>query len=328
MRNIFNNKTFASCCYTTVAALAAMVAGCVKSDALYSNSEGVVYMPAAYSDRSQLTIFKVDSIQSATFGAAVGGFHGAGSDLTVNFVIDTSLIAQYNSDNAYQNYHFVAFPRGAYTVSGLTATISKGQTASAPLTLSIDPSKLKTSTGYLLPVRIASVSSGNVDTMLRTAYFRIDSLEIRSRDVTAGGTLSVSNENSAGAASKEGSSHLVDNDYTTKFYTDKFNTTSFWMQLAYETPQVVSAYTLTSGNDAPERDANTWKFQGSDDDGKTWVTLDDRSNFLFSARYQTVKFELNQPDNQPHKLYRVLISKNNGGGVKFQMEEWRVLLYY
>lgn len=328
MKNILNNKTFAICCYTMVAVLAAMVTGCVKSDSLYSGSEGVVYMPAAYSDRSQLTVFKVDSIQSATFGAVVGGFHGAGSDLTVTFAIDTTLIAQYNSDNAYQNYHYVAFPDGTYTVSGLTTTIGKGQTASAPLTLSIDPSKLKTGMGYLLPIRIASVSSGSIDTTLGTAYFKIDSLEIRSRDVTAGGTLSVSGENSAGATSKEGSSHVVDNDYTTKFYTDKFNTTSFWMQLDFPTAQVISAYTLTSGNDAAERDPNTWKLQASDDDGKTWVTVDDRSNFLFSARYQTVKFELNQPDNVPHKTYRLLVNQNNGGGAKFQMEEWRMLLYY
>lgn len=305
----------------------AMVAGCVKSDSLYSNDEGIVYMPAAYMDRSHLTIYRVDSIQTGTFGAAVGGFHGAPKDMDITFVTDTSIIRQYNEDNAFQNYHFIAFPEGSYTLSGMSATIGKGQTVSAPLTLSIDPTKLSTGTAYLLPIRIASISAGTLDSTLSVAYFKIDSLVIRSLDVTAQGTLTVSHDNSGGPTSKEGSANLVDNDYTTKFYTDKFNTTSFWMQLSFPAAQVISAYTLTSANDAADRDPKDWKFQGSDD-GENWVTLDERTGYLFSARYQTVKFELNQPDNQGHKMYRLLINNNNGGGVKFQMEEWRMLMYY
>ncbi len=326
MKNI-SFAAFSAFRYIIAAALALMTFGCVKSSTLYSNDEGSVYMPSAYADRSVLTVYKVDSIQSATFGAAVGGFHGASKDLTVTFVTDTSLIQQYNADNAYRNYNFAALPEGSYTISALSTTIHKGESVSAPLTLSIDPSKLQSSKGYLLPIRIASVSSGRLDTTLDIAYFKIDSLLIRSRDVTAQATLTVSNENAAGSTSTEGSSHLVDNDYTTKFYTAGFNTTSFWMQLAFPAPQALSAYTLTSGNDSPERDPYTWQLQGSDD-GQTWITLDSRSSYLFSARYQTVKFELNQPDNTSHKIYRLLVAQNNGGGAKFQMEEWRMLLYY
>lgn len=51
---------------------ALIMTGCSKWDDLTSPNEGSVYMPQAYADRSKLKLFKIDSAQVATFGAAIG----------------------------------------------------------------------------------------------------------------------------------------------------------------------------------------------------------------------------------------------------------------
>jgi hypothetical protein len=68
---------------------------------------------------------------------------------------------------------------------------------------------------------------------------------------------------------------------------------------------VVTNYTLTSANDAPERDPADWALLGSNDGGVTWVTLDTQTNQLFTARYQTLGFPIASP--AAFNLYRLRI---------------------
>ncbi len=69
--------------------------------------------------------------------------------------------------------------------------------------------------------------------------------------------------------------------------------------------QTLSGYALTSANDEPERDPRDWRLLGSTNGGKTWKTLDARSNELFATRLQRRVFVLtNAP---PCSLYRFLI---------------------
>jgi hypothetical protein len=96
------------------------------------------------------------------------------------------------------------------------------------------------------------------------------------------------------------------------------------MQLAFTTPQVLGAYTLTSGNDAPERDAKDWNLMGSNDGGVTWVLLDARTNQVFDGRNETVRYEFK--NNTAYTLYRLYVTANNGDSI-FQISEWRVIQY-
>ncbi|MFT4154967.1 MAG: DUF1735 domain-containing protein [Parafilimonas sp.] len=300
------------------------MSGCVKWAALTSENEGSVYMSQAYGERSELTIYKIDSLQIVYFGASIAGFNGATQDVTVNFEVDTSLITQFNADYAYLNYDFVALPADAYTVSGLTSTIKKGASDSDPLSLSISASGLDGTKDYCLPIKITSISKGILDTTLSVAYFMIDSLYIRSRDITSSGTLTVSNENSDGSDATEGSVRLTDDDYTTKFlYTWVADS---WMQLKFDSSYVLNAYTLTSGNDEQSRDPYTWQLQASND-GTNWTVLDERTAYTFSDRLQTVTFEFNQSDDKAYSYYRLYIIENYGATL-FQLEEWRLLQYY
>ena len=53
-------------------------------------------------------------------------------------------------------------------------------------------------------------------------------------------------------------------------------------------------YSLTSANDAPERDPKDFTLQGSSD-GTTWTDLDTQSNIDFAARFATRTFEVATP---------------------------------
>lgn len=100
-------------------------------------------------------------------------------------------------------------------------------------------------------------------------------------DVTNLGVLTVSNENSGGKTANEGSSRLVDGDLGSKFLINPYVNT-LTATITFVKSQRVSAYALTSGNDAPDRDPKNWTLQASTDN-TTWVTLDTRTNETFAS---------------------------------------------
>jgi len=68
---------------------------------------------------------------------------------------------------------------------------------------------------------------------------------------------------------------------------------------------LVSSYTITSANDAPERDPANWALLGSNDGGATWATLDTQINQVFTGRYETRAFPIATP--AAYNLYRLRI---------------------
>lgn len=76
-----------------------------------------------------------------------------------------------------------------------------------------------------------------------------------------------------------------------------------WVQYELSTPRPMVSYTLTSGNDAPERDPSDFRIQGSDD-GTDWVTVDERSGELFNGRGETRTFTLATP-SVDYRYYRL-----------------------
>jgi len=88
---------------------------------------------------------------------------------------------------------------------------------------------------------------------------------------------------------------------------------------------VVTRYTITTGNDAPDRDPKSWQFQGcagtctvSSDDG--WQTLDTRSNeFAGASRYQTNSYTFT--NSTAYQQYRLRFTANNGASNLFQVAE-------
>jgi len=303
-----------------VAPLGLALGSCNKPKPISIVQEGTIYVPQAFGTQSTLTVYLIDSAQSYYFGAAYGGLGTPSKDINITFALDTAAITTYNTAHGTS---YQVLPEKSYTLSGLSAVIKAGQTGSSALTLSVQAKQLSAGTKYMLPVKMTGISSGKLDSALQTAYFMVDSIYIRKRDITAQGKLAVSDENTYGASSAEGSPHLVDNDITTKYLSQNYNP-NFWFQLQFPAAQVVNEYTFTSGNDSPERDPKDWNLQGSND-GTTWTTLDTRTGETFATRELTVTYTFN--NNTPYTYYRVNVTANNGDAL-FQMSEWRVIQYY
>jgi hypothetical protein len=120
------------------------------------------------------------------------------------------------------------------------------------------------------------------------------------------GTITARGDN---ASSGEGKAQAFDNSTSTKWL--DFSTLpnkASWIQYQYASGKtsVVTEYTLTSANDAPERDPKDWNLLGSNDGGSTWVTLDSRTNQSFSARYQELSFSA--VNSTAYNIYRLEIT--------------------
>lgn len=138
-------------------------------------------------------------------------------------------------------------------------------------------------------------------------------------DVTAQGALSVNIENTGGPSANEGSVRVTDGLLDTKFLIFTYNPT-FFIQLKFKQAQHITSYTLTSANDAPERDPKSWKLSGSND-GAAWTDLDTQTNQTFASRGLTKNYEF---DNTKTYTYYKLSITANGGSALFQLAEWRV----
>ncbi|OQP59613.1 hypothetical protein A3860_36650 [Niastella vici] len=294
---------------------------CLKEADLYTIKEGVCYMPQAYQDKNKVRpLVKVDSVQETVFGFYYTSYNGAPSDITGNFAVDTSLVKKYNEDNAFTGNVYQVLPKSAYTLSGTTTTVKGGGSSSEPLTLAINPKNLTLGVRYMLPIKLVSVSSGRIDSNLSVTYFRIDEINVRSRDVTKGGTITGNYTNSPGA---EQLPNLVDSNFSSKYLAFNYNT-DLYVQLAYPSSRKIDAYTITSGNDAPDRDPKEFNLQGSND-GTTWTTIDSRSNETFPGRNLTRTFNLATEAN--YSYYRLNITSISGASL-IQVSEWRLLDYY
>ncbi len=109
---------------------------------------------------------------------------------------------------------------------------------------------------------------------------------------------------------------LIDNQAATKFLTFKNAT---WTKFQQGNPSVVTSYTLTSANDAEERDPLNWTFQASNDD-ITWTTLDTRNNEDFATRF--LKREFSFANTNAYTYYRLNMINNDGGIL--QIAEWEI----
>ncbi|MGK3987427.1 fibronectin type III domain-containing protein [Sorangium sp. So ce136] len=110
---------------------------------------------------------------------------------------------------------------------------------------------------------------------------------------------------------------VTDNNPFSKYYEPNSST---WIRL--ETPSsVVTSYSLTSANDAPNRDPKDWTLEGSND-GTSWTPLDTRTNQSFTNRHSARAYSCN-PERLEFSQYRLHIQANHGAG-DTQLAEWRL----
>ncbi|MDT5038604.1 MAG: hypothetical protein QOE03_3789, partial [Micromonosporaceae bacterium] len=95
------------------------------------------------------------------------------------------------------------------------------------------------------------------------------------------------------------------------------NSATKWLTMAptgmltVKMAQAVTAtqYSLTSANDAPDRDPRDWTLEGSTD-GQQWTALDTQVDQVFGARMQARQFRLANPAT--YQYFRLNITRNNG----------------
>ncbi|MGC4103718.1 BT_3987 domain-containing protein [Ferruginibacter sp.] len=311
MKQVFN------CLYILLCA-SPLLLSCGKTKEIKWSEEGKIYMTQAQDSRSNLTAVIADAEQTFSFGASYGGLEYPSQDITVNFELATDLVDDYNAANGTS---YQIMPTDKYTISGLTTVIPAGRTTSEGLTVSIKTKDLEKDAEYLFPIVLKSVSSGNINPDLSTAWFRVKIVR-KETDVTDTGTLTVSKDNDGGPNAGEGSSKLIDNNLNSKFLVFNFPS-GLWMQLQLSAPQVIEQYKLTSGNDAPERDPKNWKFFGSTN-GTDWTLLDEKTDQSFSGRNQTINYEFD--NDTPYSYYRWQVDEINGADL-FQISEWRIVTF-
>ena len=88
---------------------------------------------------------------------------------------------------------------------------------------------------------------------------------------------------------------------------------------AAKPPRTLTGYALTSANDEPERDLRNWRLLGSADEGKTWTTLDTRTNEIFASRFKRRVFTLSHPAS--FSTYRLEIDATGLPGNPVQLAE-------
>ena len=70
-------------------------------------------------------------------------------------------------------------------------------------------------------------------------------------------------------------------------------------------PRSLGGYALTSATDAAERDPRNWELLGSNDDGKTWAVVENRTNEIFTERLERRVFNLTSAAS--FRLFRLQI---------------------
>jgi predicted alpha-1,2-mannosidase len=85
-------------------------------------------------------------------------------------------------------------------------------------------------------------------------------------------------------------------------------------------PQVVTRYSLVSGNDTPTRDPSDWQLQGSND-GTAWTTIDTQTAQSFSDRQVTNTYTV--ANTTAYTNYRILFTANKGDA-DIQLSDWSI----
>lgn len=96
-------------------------------------------------------------------------------DINLTFSSNDALVDLYNLDNGTD---YLAFPAGSYKLTPTTPVLKAGE-KSASARYTIDVTKLKLGSKYLLPVELADASKFGVDTEHRLSYYGLEYVDAR-----------------------------------------------------------------------------------------------------------------------------------------------------
>lgn len=199
---------------------ACLLFGCKVDEPLLADygprDQELLYMPQAAKNPFVNELLMKDAEQEITFGAAFGGLAYPKEDIVVNFKVNEEYVAVYNEQN---NTDLPLLPKESYQLSGMTATILKGQTSSNALKVkiktngNIDPFKQ-----YILPITLENSSSEiKINEKLKTTYLVVsatpDLKDFTDFDRAAWKVFNFSSEEASGEGPNNGRAiFAIDND--------------------------------------------------------------------------------------------------------------------
>ncbi|MBP1650053.1 MAG: hypothetical protein H6Q26_210 [Bacteroidetes bacterium] len=169
----------------------------------------------------------------------------------------------------------------------------------------------------VLAIQLSDPTRHLLDSSKSTIVLELDPSKLIETDIT-NQNIKYTTQYENGNAN-ENSPKLIDNNTNTKFLLGSFSTV--WAMLEFDTPQTTGAYTMTSANDAPDRDPKDWTIEGSNN-GTDWVVVDKRVDQNFGSRFLTVKYTFSNQD--AYKFYRLYVTATHGSSL-YQQAEWRLI---
>lgn len=161
--------------------------------------------------------------------------------------------------------------------------------------------------------RVRAVGNGGIySNYALSEPIRTREVELKT-SVTYGRTYSVTDKN--GTTGAEGVEMVMDGDKFTKYLS---RTKDTWVRVNLQEPFVVCQYTITSANDAQERDPKAWSLEASEN-GTAWFTIDQKTDQYFGGRFQTNVYTID--NDKAYKYYRLSITDNQGANIT-QLAEW------
>lgn len=239
-----------------------------------------------------------------------------GNFFSVSTGVDTDSIAILVANGTLPS-NTIALEAGQYTLNDTYRIGSNLSTAGMDLIVPWSTVEEHIDHSLALVVKLTGTTRYLLDREKAHVVVLIHSDRVAEVDVTAQGVLTVDRDNSN---TNENAPKMVDGDDQTKFLQPDFIGRT-WFQLSFEEPQLIGAYTITSANDAADRDLKNWNLQGSDD-GENWVTLDTRTDESFAQRFFTKRYDFDA--SVAYKHYRMNVTQNNGSGA-IQLAEWRLI---
>lgn len=229
---------------------------------------------------------------------------------------NTDAIANFTgSPTSIETGQTVTFTNASVNASSYAWTFSGGTPASSTAE---NPTVTYNNIGTF-DVTLVATGTTN-DTESKTNYITVNApgtTMVDHTDPIGTGTITRRAEiNSAESAAK-----AFDNSTTTKWLDNGGTPTSgnpSWIQLQLPAAKTVTKLTITSANDAPDRDPENFVLKGSNN-GTNFTTLSTWSSETFSTRFQ--KKEWTFSNSTAYTYYRLETTKNKGNISMTQLSE-------
>ncbi|MDP2572243.1 glycoside hydrolase N-terminal domain-containing protein [Vibrio penaeicida] len=143
-------------------------------------------------------------------------------------------------------------------------------------------------------------------------YASVDADSANSNETSAqGGDSDLSTKWLSARTSGQGG----DSDLSTKWLSARTSGQAIYnIDLPEGVTRPIRSYTLISGNDAPQRDPESWQLQGTND-GSNWTTLDSRTDQYFPDRHWPKTYQFT--NEEAYGQYRLAITPKSGDQVQF-----------